>query len=235
MLSTAKIAKKLGQKKEVVTKALIALGYQYKSTKGSGYFIESLFENLGKQKFFNDKKNSIKVPYVLWNDSLIEDSGLLKELNIQKTNDSKFRRSRGKSKADLEKMKETKIKKTFKFDRKQFDSNFRTSDGHFVRSRAEVVIDDWLYNNKVMHAIEKRLPIKEELYCDFYLPEGNIYIEYAEFDNNTTHGDYIARRKVKEALYKEHGVNVIWLGKSDIENIDDMLPLKLLDFGVKFV
>lgn len=27
-------------------------------------------------------------------------------------------------------------------------------------------------------AYEKRVPIKEDIYCDFYIPKGKIYIEF---------------------------------------------------------
>jgi hypothetical protein len=46
-----------------------------------------------------------------------------------------------------------------------------------VRSRAEVLIDNWLYMQGIVHAYERRLPIEEECYCDFYLPKG-VYIEF---------------------------------------------------------
>jgi hypothetical protein len=30
-------------------------------------------------------------------------------------------------------------------------ATYRTTDGHMVRSRAEVIIDNWLYTNDVEH------------------------------------------------------------------------------------
>lgn len=61
--------------------------------------------------------------------------------------------------------------------RQRYPANYRTSDGHYVRSRAEVMIDDWLYNHHIAHAYERKLPVAEDSISDFYLPQGNVYIE----------------------------------------------------------
>ncbi|WP_226036714.1 hypothetical protein [Aquibacillus saliphilus] len=54
----------------------------------------------------------------------------------------------------------------------------RSADGHYVRSRAEMLIDNWLYMSEIVHAYERKLPIEEDVYTDFYLPVGKVYIEY---------------------------------------------------------
>lgn len=36
----------------------------------------------------------------------------------------------------------------------------RTRDGHMVRSSAEVIIDNALYENKLAHTYERKLPMK---------------------------------------------------------------------------
>ena len=56
--------------------------------------------------------------------------------------------------------------------RSKFPPVYRTDDGHNVRSKAEQIIDNWLYHNGIVHAYERRVPIKEELYCDFFIPIG---------------------------------------------------------------
>ena len=60
--------------------------------------------------------------------------------------------------------------------RRKYPASYRTQDGHMVRSRAEAMIDDYLYQNRIVHAYERRLPIEEDLLCDFYLPEQKVYI-----------------------------------------------------------
>lgn len=62
--------------------------------------------------------------------------------------------------------------------RDEFPARIVTIDGHRVRSRAELVIDNGLYVQEIVHAYERRLPIKEDCYCDFYVPQGEgVYVE----------------------------------------------------------
>jgi len=115
--------------------------------------------------------------------------------------------------------------------RKNFKApEFRTEDGHYVRSKAEMIIDNWLYNKNITHAYEKRLPIEENLLSDFYIPLGKVYIEYWGYENQPK---YLARKKTKQELYKKYEFNLIELQDKDVQNLDDILPTKLLKFGIR--
>lgn len=118
--------------------------------------------------------------------------------------------------------------KEFNF-RKKFPAEHRTSDGHFVRSKAEAIIDDWLYNNGVVHAYEKCVPIEEDMYCDFYIPEKRVYIEYWGYENKPK---YLERKEKKIALYEKYDLSLIELIDKDIQNLDDVLPKLLLKFDI---
>jgi hypothetical protein len=107
---------------------------------------------------------------------------------------------------------------------------FRTADGHYVRSRAEMLIDNWLYMSEIVHAYERKLPVEEDVYCDFYLPIGKVYIEYWGLENDER---YAARKKVKIDIYNKYGFNLIEIDDTDIQNLDDVLPRKLLRFGIQ--
>ena len=110
--------------------------------------------------------------------------------------------------------------------RNKFVATIITNDGHRVRSRAEKIIDDWLYQQKILHAYERKAPITEDLYCDFYLPEWKVWIEYWGSDEVL----YIKRKETKKNLYKKYGYKLIELNDSDIEKIDDIMPAKLRSF-----
>lgn len=100
-----------------------------------------------------------------------------------------------------------------------------------VRSRAEVLIDNWLYMQGIVHAYERRLPIEAECYCDFYLPRGRgVYIEYWGLEADPKYRD---RQATKRALYAQHGFRLIELVDADIERLDDVLPRVLLRFGIE--
>ena len=107
--------------------------------------------------------------------------------------------------------------------RNKWKANFRTEDGHYVRSMAEQVIDNFLYHHGIVHSYEKRIIIPRDhdsiLISDFYIPELDTYIEYyGKYD-----GEYISRKHAKDQIYKENNLNYIALGKKDLENLDDIL------------
>ena len=107
--------------------------------------------------------------------------------------------------------------------RNKFPATNRTDDGHLVRSKAEQIIDNWLYRNEIFHSYERRVPIEEELYCDFFLPKGKVWIEYWGLEDK----EYLKRKELKKELYKKYDKNLIELTDKDIEKLDDILPLKL--------
>jgi hypothetical protein len=114
--------------------------------------------------------------------------------------------------------------------RNKYPAEHRTEDGHWVRSRAEVIIDNALFNYKLAHAYEKKLPVAEDLYSDFFIPNGNVYIEFWGMEEDPK---YVARKKAKIEIYKKYNFNLIELNDKDIKNLDDYLPNKLLNFGIK--
>lgn len=113
--------------------------------------------------------------------------------------------------------------------REKFPARFRATDGHMVRSRAEVLIDNWLYMQGIVHAFERKLPIEEDVYCDFYLPAGKVYIEYWGMEKDPK---YAARMKEKQAIYARYGLNLVELGDDEIMNLDDVLPRLLLKYNI---
>ena len=114
--------------------------------------------------------------------------------------------------------------------RERFPATFRTKDGHMVRSRAEVIIDNALYDYKLAHAYERKLPVEEDLYSDFFIPCENVYLEYWGMENDPK---YAERKKVKMEIYQKYDFKLIELNDNDILNLDDHLPKKLLKYGIK--
>ena len=112
--------------------------------------------------------------------------------------------------------------------RKKWAANLRAEDGHYVRSRAELLIDNYLYHHGVLHAYEKLIVLDREndstLLSDFYIPELDLHIEYyGKYD-----GEYIARKYAKDSIYKENEINYLPLGKKDLDNLDDVLSKVLI-------
>ncbi|WP_263833727.1 hypothetical protein [Sulfurospirillum oryzae] len=132
----------------------------------------------------------------------------------------------------LKKLIEPKEEKEEKDFRERYPATHRTKDGHFVRSKAEMIIDDWLYSENIVHAYEKMLPIQENVYSDFYLPQGKVYIEFWGLENDQK---YNARKEQKKEIYKKHNVNLIELTDKEIAKLDDVLPRMLIKYGINII
>jgi very-short-patch-repair endonuclease len=113
--------------------------------------------------------------------------------------------------------------------RDKFMPKLRSADGHYVRSRAEMLIDNWLYTAEIVHAYERKLPVEEEVYCDFYLPAAKVYVEFWGMESDEK---YRKRKEAKKAIYNQYGFNLIEVHDKDINNLDDVLPRLLLKFGI---
>ncbi len=115
--------------------------------------------------------------------------------------------------------------------REKWDAKHRTLDGHYVRSRAEVIIDNLLFQYGLVHAYERKIIIgDEELLSDFYLPAGKVYIEFWGMEGDSK---YMEKKRKKIEFYKKNNIPLIELTDNDILSLDDHLPRKLKDFGIK--
>ena len=112
--------------------------------------------------------------------------------------------------------------------RLRYPANFRTDDGHFVRSKAELIIDNWLHRHRILHEYEKKIP-SEYMMCDFYLADYDIYIEYW----GGVEQGYEARKKEKLVTYQKLGLKLISLYDSDIEQLEGKLTQKLRTFRIR--
>jgi len=108
-------------------------------------------------------------------------------------------------------------------------ARYRTIDGHMVACQAEVLIDNWLYLSGLAHACAHPLPLEEEARGDFYLPRGQLYIEYAGAERDPA---ATAQREARRALYATNHLNLIELSDQQVSSLDDYLPNLLLRFGV---
>ncbi|MCM3470439.1 hypothetical protein [Brevibacillus borstelensis] len=156
------------------------------------------------------------IPYVTWPESILKNKRLVET----------FQQLIGEP---MEEKDEVQEQNDVSF-REKFEAKHRTADGHFVRSKAEMIIDNWLYMSEIVHAYERKLPIEEDVYCDFYLPIGKVYIEYWGMENDPK---YLDRKKAKLDIYQKYGFHLIELTDADIQNLDDVFPKKLLKFGIQ--
>jgi len=191
---------------------LSELGWIQKGLKG--WIVTEQGKKLGGIQS-EDKKSGI--PYVRWSESILDAKALNESIGQVKGTEAS------------EEPSSTANEDVVEF-REKFEAKLRSADGHMVRSKAEMLIDNWLYMAEIVHAYERKLPIEEDVYCDFYIPTGKVYIEYWGYENEPK---YLARKKKKIELYNKYGFNLIELQDKDVQNLDDILPRLLLKYGVQ--
>lgn len=111
-------------------------------------------------------------------------------------------------------------------------------DGHQVESAALAEIDNWLYIAGISHAYRREIPteldhgterIKESIRCDFYLPNGRVYIEY--WGQEKSPAD-IQSKLARKEIYHAAKLKLIELNEGDLDQLDDILPKLLLQHDV---
>jgi hypothetical protein len=95
-----------------------------------------------------------------------------------------------------------------------YDLNFRCDDGHYVRSNAERLIDNWLYGNNIVHAYESDIPNGGNFKTDFYLPRYDVYIEHWGLKDPA----YEEKKKIKQSIYCKNNLKCV-----DIEYDDKII------------
>ncbi|WP_411062878.1 glycerol kinase [Vibrio rotiferianus] len=114
--------------------------------------------------------------------------------------------------------------------RQKFEAKHRTLDGHYVRSKGELLIDNWLYLAGVVHAYERQLPIAQDVTSDFYLPSGKVYLQF--WGSDTGEMSESEQEKAR-AVYKQHNFNLIEVEPSEVDKLDEVLPKRLRQFGIQ--
>ena len=103
-------------------------------------------------------------------------------------------------------------------------------DGHKLQSPLETRICNWLYLAQLAHAYQRALPTEELVYADFYVPEGNVYIDCWEADIPALDLSGMLR---KRDLYRELDLRHLEINASDVERLDEVLGRGLLAFGIR--
>lgn len=216
LLTASKIGKEIGLESRDVNSILVDINYIDRL--GHGYRVVN--KKHGVQKKVKD------TPYVAWKHSLLKDEVFLREVSLKKDfHEDEQKELKVDNTDENQAPKEPK-----KFDRMAYGiPQYRASNGMYLRSKSETILCNWCYDNYISISYEKRLPIKEEVYTDFYLNQYKIYIEVWGLNDE----NYLRRKAQKIKLYEENGFNLISLTEDDIKNIDDVMPLKLLEFGFK--
>lgn len=209
LISANKLGNQFGISANKLNYLLSELGWVNKSLKGWVATDQGL-----KQGAMQSEDSRSGVPYVRWPETITQSSSLLSSINdITGSN----------SPTSSDNIASLEIGNSL-------EAKYRATDGHYVNSKAKLLIDNWLYMAEIVHSYKRKLPIEDKVYCDFYLPTGKVYIECWS-DNNDP--KYVARKEKKIAIYKKFGFKLIVLNDADVQNLDDVLPRLLLKVGVQ--
>lgn len=211
LITATAISKEFGLSAVKINHILSEIGWISKGLKGW-----VISDQGKKQGGIQDEDRKSGVPYVRWPGRIL-DSKILRETIAQYQGAKEQENQKGLSSSEVD-------------FREKFEAKHRTTDGHLVRSKAEMLIDNWLYMAEIVHAYERKLPIEENVYSDFYIPVGKVYIEYWGYENDAK---YQGRKKKKIDLYRKYEFNLIELTDKDVQNLDDVLPRMLLKYGVR--
>ena len=108
---------------------------------------------------------------------------------------------------------------------------YTTNDGHKVRSRAEVIVDNILYDQQIPHQYEIKLQLGDtELRPDWFLPKQNAIIEFWGMEDKE---NYTQRQIYKLKLYAEHSITCLSLNDADLVN-SKTLRQKIIEFVTKY-
>ncbi|MBK0384291.1 hypothetical protein I5M32_15090 [Pedobacter sp. SD-b] len=223
LLNATTIGKHFDISSQRLNLLLNELGWIEKTVAGWG--LTKLGETLGGKQFEHETSGG---SYVLWPDNVLQNKDLLEQ--FQETPKEK---PASKEENTIISKSDTETVDDF---RKKYPAEYRTKDGHYVRSKAELTIDDSLYLWGIAHAYEKKLPnTTENVYSDFHIPSGNgrpkaVYIEYWGMENDEK---YNQRKNKKIEIYNQLGLSLIQLNDADIKNIEDSLQKYLLKHGIR--
>lgn len=219
-LTATKIAEKFGISNQRVNNIFSELGWIEQAIKG--WRITTLGENKGGFQ----KEHQSGGTYVMWPESILHDAVFLKAIEPTKY-------------LQNEKIIEEPIKNITipKSENKYPDTLLKAKDGHLVRSRAELIIDNLLYDYGLTHAYERELTVAETVFSDFYIPSRNgkdnlgkaVYIEFWGINDNEK---YLERKRIKQDIYKANNFNLIELDDSHLDNLDSYLRKALLNYNI---
>jgi hypothetical protein len=120
-----------------------------------------------------------------------------------------------------------------------YEGIYNCDDGHVVKSKSEMIIDNYLFEKGIPHAYEKALPIdgdpKNDLHPDFFLPNfqgkgTDVYIEHWGFNENNI--KYTESKKYKLEKYRDLKITLVCTNEKDMSDPKTALKRKLEYFEV---
>ncbi len=198
LITVSALAKKFSVHAEDMHEILAEIGWIHMGP--GGVFLMLAGQEMGGMQDEDAKKGST---IVRWPESIV-DSDLLRQQVKKIGGVIKERRRKEKARVILKKQVCT--------------ANFRTDDGHFVNAEAEVAVDNWLFQQGIVHAYEKKHEGKQGITSTFYLPSQNVCIDLISSNEKK---DALENHEKREKYYLEKELGFIGLHEEQaLESVD---------------
>lgn len=108
---------------------------------------------------------------------------------------------------------------------------FKAKTGHMVKSRSEMAIANFLFDNNLMFQYNSvaTWADSDDFRSSFYLPKLELYIEYFPFDYLK---EYQKALKLKVKHYEKKRKKLVYLTSEDEKNIEEALRLKMKPYVI---
>ena len=106
------------------------------------------------------------------------------------------------------------------------EPTFKTKTGHMVRSRSEMMIANFLYENNLLFQYNTvaTWADSDDFKPSFFIPRLDVYIDHFQYDNVK---DYQKMMRSKIKQYEKHRKKHLFLTSEDEKNIEETIKLKM--------
>lgn len=116
--------------------------------------------------------------------------------------------------------RKTKIKQTC----------YKSDSGDMVKSRAELIIANWLFCRGVKFIYEKKANANQRVISDFYLVDYDVYIEFWGLETPA----YLKRKKKKIKIYKKNRLKLIEMNDDSLRDLNQFFAKEFAKFGIRY-
>ncbi len=111
------------------------------------------------------------------------------------------------------------------------EPTFKTKTGHLVRTRAEVEIANFLFDNNLLFQYNTvaTWADKDDFRASFYIPKLDLYIDNHPYDYIK---EYQKVMKAKIKQYEKHKKKNIYITSEDEKNIEEAIRLKMKPYAI---
>ena len=132
---------------------------------------------------------------------------------------------------EIKREKGIQIKASEIMERSEAEPNFKTKTGHIVKTRAEMEIANFLFDNNLIFQYNTvaTWADKDEFRASFYIPKLDLYIDHHAYDYIK---EYQKTMKAKIKQYEKHKKKHIYITSEDEKNIEEAIKLKMKPYAI---